>query len=284
MVRLKGGPWWPVAGGERVRSQPLSRPTVADPPGVRVYKYYDLIMAAFVAVLLISNVTVVKVMSLGPLRLGPLTLGPWATDGATLLFPLSYIFGDVLTEVYGYARSRRVIWAGLAAVAIAALVYTIVGVLPPAAEWANQGAYQDVLGQVPRFAVAGLIAFWAGEFCNSFILARLKILTGGRRLWMRTLGSTIVGQAVDTGLFVLLGFGGTLPPGLIWDIFTFGFLFKVAYETLATPITYAVVGFLKRTEQEDYYDVGTDFNPFHLTLPALQLRAGAEPPQGGESA
>ncbi len=259
-----------------MQSPSLSRPTLDGAPGVRVYKYYDLIMAAFVAVLLISNVTVVKVMSLGPLRLGPLTLGPWATDGATLLFPLSYIFGDILTEVYGYARSRRVIWAGFAAVALGSLVYTIVGVLPPAAEWPNQGAYQDVLGQVPRFAVAGLVAFGAGEFCNSFVLARLKILTEGRFLWVRTIGSTIVGEAVDTGIFVFLGFVGTIPPSLMWDIFTFGFIFKVAYETLATPLTYAVVGFLKRAEQEDYYDVGTDFNPFHLTVPALR-RAGEEP-------
>ncbi len=244
----------------------------------RPYKYFDFIMAAFVAVLLISNVVVVKVMRLGPLTLGPLTLGPWATDGATFLFPVSYIFGDILTEVYGYARSRRVIWAGFGAVAAAALVYTAVGAMPPAADWPHQEAYQSILGQVPRFAVAGLVAFWAGEFCNSFALARLKILTRGRRLWARTIGSTVVGQAVDTALFVTLGFGGTLPPGLIWDIFAFGFLFKVGYEALATPITYAIVGFLKRAEGEDYYDVGTDFNPFRLTLPAPDRGANAGAP------
>ncbi len=162
--------------------------------GGRSYKYFDFIMAAFVAVLLISNIVVVKVMRLGPFRLGPLTLGPWATDGATFLFPISYIFGDILTEVYGYARSRRVIWAGFVAIAAGALIYTAVGaMMPPEADWPYQEAYRSILGQVPRFAVAGLVAFWAGEFCNSFALARLKILTRGRWLWGRTLGSTVVG-------------------------------------------------------------------------------------------
>lgn len=233
---------------------------------VRPYRYFDLIMVAFVAVLLISNIIVVKVWQLGPIRLGPLTLGPWITDGATFLFPISYIFGDILTEVYGYARSRRVIWAGFAAIAAASAIYTVVGLLPPAADWPYQEAYATILGQVPRFAVAGLIAFWAGEFCNSFALARLKILTRGRRLWVRTIGSTIVGQAVDTSIFALIGFWGTVPPGGIWDLIRFGFVFKVGYEALATPLTYAVVAFLKRAEQEDYYDVGTDFNPFRLSV------------------
>ncbi len=232
----------------------------------RQYKYFDLIMVAFVVVLLLSNVVVVKVMRLGPFTLGPLTLGPWLTDGATFLFPVSYIFGDILTEVYGYARSRRAIWAGFAAVAFASALYTAVGWMPPADDWDGQEAYLRILGQVPRFAVAGLVAFWAGEFCNSFVLARLKILTRGRRLWTRTLGSTVVGQAVDTTIFVLIGFWGTLPPGAIWDLIRFGFVFKVAYETLATPVTYAIVNGLKRAEREDYFDIGTDFNPFKLTI------------------
>jgi queuosine precursor transporter len=259
----------------------IARPTLAGNTDGRVYKYFDLIMAAFVAVLLMSSVTVVKVMKLGPFHLGPLTVGPWATDGATLFFPLSYIFGDVLTEVYGYARSRRVIWVGFAAIAIAAIIYTIVGKLPPAPDWPNQQAYQDILGQVPRFTVAGLIAFWAGEFCNSFALARLKILTKGRQLWMRTIGSTIVGEAVDTGIFVFLGFVGTIPASLMWDIFTFGFIFKVSYETLATPLTYLVVNFLKRAENEDFYDVGTDFNPFHLAVPGTRPQSGSDPQHDG---
>ena len=234
--------------------------------GMRPYRYFDLIMVAFVAVLLISNIIVVKVWQLGPFRLGPLTLGPWITDGATFLFPISYIFGDILTEVYGYARSRRVIWAGFVAIGAAAAIYSAVGVLPAAADWPYQEAYTTILGQVPRFAVAGLIAFWAGEFCNSFALARLKILTNGRRLWVRTIGSTIVGQAVDTTIFATIGFWGILPPGGIWDLIRFGFVFKVGYEALATPVTYAVVAFLKRAEQEDYYDIGTDFNPFRLAV------------------
>ena len=235
--------------------------------GRRSYKYFDFIMAAFVAVLLISNVVVVKVMRLGPFRLGPLTLGPWITDGATFLFPVSYIFGDILTEVYGYARSRRVIWAGFAAIALASLVYTLVGRMPPADDWPYQEAFTTILGQVPRFAVAGLIAFWAGEFCNSFVLARLKVLTNGRWLWTRTLGSTVVGQAVDTTIFVTIGFWGVLPPRGIVDLILFGFVFKVSYETVATPVTYAIVTWLKRAEHEDYYDVDTDFNPFHLQVP-----------------
>ena len=233
--------------------------------GRRSYKYFDFIMAAFVAVLLISNVVVVKVMRLGPFQVGPLTLGPWITDGATFLFPVTYIFGDILTEVYGYARSRRVIWAGFVAVALASLTYTLVGWMPPSDNWRPyQEAYTAILGQVPRFAVAGLIAFWAGEFCNSFVLARLKVLTNGRWLWTRTLGSTVVGQAVDTTIFVLIGFWGTLPPRAVFDLILFGFVFKVGYETLATPLTYAVVDFLKRRECLDVFDRAVSFNPLAL--------------------
>ena len=244
--------------------------------GRRSYKYFDFIMAAFVAVLLISNVVVVKVMRLGPFQVGPLTLGPWITDGATFLFPVTYIFGDILTEVYGYARSRRVIWAGFVAVALASLTYTLVGWMPPSDNRRPyQEAYTAILGQVPRFAVAGLIAFWAGEFCNSFVLARLKVLTNGRWLWTRTLGSTVVGQAVDTTIFVLIGFWGTLPPRAVFDLIVFGFVFKVTYETLATPVTYAIVTWLKRAEHEDYFDVDTDFNPFHLQVPERATQRGA---------
>jgi uncharacterized integral membrane protein (TIGR00697 family) len=243
--------------------------------GRRADKYFDFIMAAFVAVLLISNVVVVKVMRLGPFQVGPVTLGPWITDGATFLFPVTYIFGDILTEVYGYARSRRVIWTGFAAVALAALTYTLVGRMPPSDDWEPyQAAYTAILGQVPRFAVAGLIGFWVGEFCNSFVLARLKVLTNGRWLWTRTLGSTVVGQAVDTTIFVLIGFWGTLPPRAVFDLIVFGFVFKVTYETLATPVTYAIVTWLKRAEHEDYFDVDTDFNPFHLQMPERTARPG----------
>ena len=242
--------------------------------GRRSYRYFDFIMAAFVAVLLISNVVVVKVMRLGPFALGPVTLGPWITDGATFLFPVTYIFGDILTEVYGYARSRRVIWAGFAAVALASLTFTVVEWMPPADDWTGQEAYTTILGRVPRLAIAGLVAFWAGEFCNSFVLARLKVLTSGRWLWTRTLGSTVVGQAVDTTIFVLIGFWGILPPSAVWELILFGFVFKVSYETLATPVTYAIVNWLKRAEREDYFDVDTDFNPFHLQAPERTVRPG----------
>ncbi len=248
-----------------MEAHPLQR----DQPRPLAYKYFDLIMAAFVTVLLISNITVVKVMQLGPFTLGPVMLGPWLTDGATFLFPLSYIFGDILTEVYGYARSRRAIWAGFAAVAVASLAYTVVGWMPPAADWPWQEAYTTILGQVPRFAIAGLIAYWAGEFCNSFVLARLKILTRGRYLWSRTIGSTVVGQVVDTTIFVFIGFWGVLPLTGLWDLIQFGVVFKVLYEALMTPLTYAIVTVLKRAEQEDVFDVATDFNPFrlHVTEP-----------------
>ena len=246
-------------------------------PPARAYRYFDFIMAAFVAVLLISNVVVVKVMRLGPFTLGPVTLGPWITDGATFIFPVSYIFGDILTEVYGYAHSRRAIWAGFVAVAFASVVYTTVGWMPPAEDWPYQEAYTTILGQVPRFAIAGLIAFWAGEFCNSFVLARLKVLTRGRWLWTRTLGSTVVGQAVDTTIFVTIGFWGVLPGSGIVGLILFGFVFKVTYETLATPFTYAIVTWLKRAEHEDYFDVATDFNPFVLgsTRPTSRPRVPA---------
>jgi queuosine precursor transporter len=229
----------------------------------RGYKYFDLVMVAFVVVLLLSNTVAVKVMRLGPFSIGPVTLGPWATDGATLLFPISYIFGDVLTEVYGYARSRRVIWAGFAANAFMAGLYAFVGWMPPAADWSGQDAYMAILGQTPRIVLASLVAFWAGEFCNSYVLARLKILTRGRWLWTRTLGSTVVGQAIDTTLFVLIAFWGVVD---VWALIRFGFVFKVLYETLATPATYAIVNALKRAEHEDYFDVGTDFNPFAVTV------------------
>lgn len=249
-----------------------------DRRGAPAYRYFDLIMAAFVAVLLISNTVVVKVMRLGPFHLGPVTLGPWITDGATFLFPVTYIFGDILTEVYGYARSRRVIWAGFGALALASLVYTLVGWMPAADDWTGQEAYRAILGQVPRFAFAGLVAFWVGEFCNSVVLARLKVATGGRHLWLRTIGSTVAGQAVDTTIFVLIGFWGVLPPSGLRDLILFGTAFKVAYETLATPLTYAIVTSLKRAEHEDYYDVGTDFNPFRLAVSERRRGTRADAP------
>jgi queuosine precursor transporter len=218
------------------------------------YRYLDLITALFVTVLLISNVASTKI-----LRLGPFTF-----DGGTILFPVSYIFGDVLTEVYGYRRSRRVIWIGFGCAALLVLVLSVVGALPPAPGWEYQEAYEAILGATPRIVLGSLIAYFAGEFSNSYVLAKMKVWTAGRWLWTRTIGSTIVGQAVDTALFVTIAFAGTLPWSLFWSVILSNYVFKVGLEAAMTPVTYRVTGFLKRTENEDVYDVETDFNPFKV--------------------
>lgn len=220
----------------------------------RAYRYYDLVMVAFVAVLMISNVASTKI----------LLLGPFTFDGGTILFPLSYIFGDVLTEVYGYGRARRVIWAGFGAAALMAAVFALVGALPPAPDWEHQEAYEAILGLTPRIVVASLVAYWAGSFANAWVMARLKLATRGRLLWMRTIASTLVGEALDTLLFVVIAFAGVLPPALLISVILSNYVFKVGVEALATPATYGVVNGLKRAENEDYYDVDTDFNPFRL--------------------
>lgn len=218
------------------------------------YRYFDLIMALFVAVLLISNVASSKILE----------LGPFTFDGGTILFPISYIFGDILTEVYGYRRSRRVIWVGFGCAGLMAGVFALVGALPPAAGWENQEAYEAILGTTPRIVLGSLIAYFAGEFSNSYTLAKMKIFTRGRWLWTRTIGSTLVGEGVDTILFVTIAFAGTLPWPLFWSIIVSNYIFKVGLEAAMTPITYRLTNFLKRTEQEDVYDVDTDFNPFKI--------------------
>jgi uncharacterized integral membrane protein (TIGR00697 family) len=212
-------------------------------------------MALFVAVVLISNVASTKFVK----------LGPFSFDGGTILFPISYIFGDILTEVYGYRRSRRVIWTGFFCTGLMAAVLAIVGALPPAQGWDNQAAYQAILGQTPRIVLGSLIAYFAGEFSNSYTLAKMKIWTGGRWLWMRTIGSTLVGEGVDTLLFVVVAFAGTMPWALLWSIIISNYVFKVGVEAAMTPVTYRVVSYLKRVEHEDVYDVGTDFNPFKVS-------------------
>jgi queuosine precursor transporter len=216
------------------------------------FRHLDSITALFVAVLLISNVASSKIVALGPLTF----------DGGTILFPLSYIFGDILTEVYGYARSRKVIWLGFIAALIMAATFMAVGALPADPSWPNQEAYQQILGWTPRIVVASLIAYFAGEFSNSFTLARLKLVTNGQRLWLRTISSTLIGQVVDTALFVVIAFAGTGTP--LWILIVSNYLFKCAVEVLFTPITYWITGWLKQQEQEDYYDRGTNFNPFRL--------------------
>ncbi|MBM3190649.1 MAG: queuosine precursor transporter [Chloroflexi bacterium] len=213
-------------------------------------------MAAFVAVLMISNIASTKILVLGPLTF----------DGGTLLFPLSYIFGDVLTEVYGYARSRRVIWAGFAAALLMALVLALVGALPPAEDWRHQEAYEAILGVTPRIVAGSLIAYYAGQFSNSWVLAKMKILTKGRWLWTRTIASTLVGEGIDTLLFVLIAFAGVLPGSLLLAVILSNYVFKCGLEAALTPVTYRVVNTLKWVEQEDYYDYDTDFSPFKVDL------------------
>jgi uncharacterized integral membrane protein (TIGR00697 family) len=220
----------------------------------RTYRWLDLITGAFVAVLLISNVASTKI----------LRLGPFSFDGGTILFPLAYIFGDVLTEVYGYRRSRRVIWTGFISLGLAAAVFAIVDLLPPAAGWELQQSYHAILGQTPRIVLGSLVGYFSGEFSNSYVLARMKILTRGRWLWTRTIGSTLVGEAVDTCLFLAIAFLGVLPLPLLRVVFISNYIFKVGIEVLFTPVTYRVTGVLKRLEAEDYYDYHTDFNPFSV--------------------
>lgn len=220
------------------------------------YKYLAFITALFVTVLLVSNVASSKI----------LILGPFTFDGGTILFPLSYIFGDILTEVYGYARSRRVIWTGFCMILLASAVFIIVGKLPPSPDWGGQGAYEQILGLTPRIVLASIIAYFSGEFSNSFVLAKMKVWMSGKFLWMRTITSTLVGEAFDTMIFVLIAFYGVtgFSNDLLLTIVISNYIFKVGVEVLFTPVTYAVSGFLKKKENEDYYDRNTNFNPFKV--------------------
>jgi len=229
----------------------------AYPPSRRVYKYYDLVMAAFVTVLLCSGIIGVQKRSV---------IGGQPFGTAILFFPLSYLFGDILTEVYGYARSRRVIWAGFGALGFAALMSWVVVKIPPAPDWPHQQAYEVIFGSTPRIVFASLIAFWAGEFTNSFVLAKMKILTKGRHLWTRTIGSTVAGEIVDSMLFYPLAFLGATgwTFALVIQVMVFNYITKVLWEVVLTPLTYRIVNYLKRVEKEDYYDRDTRFNPFTL--------------------
>jgi len=219
------------------------------------FKYFDWFVNAYVAVLIISNIVAPKVVDVGWLKL----------SAAQALFPITYIFGDVFTEVYGYAATRRAIWAGFGAAILMAVISAIVIALPPSADWPHQAAYVTVLGMVPRLVVASLIAYWCGEFANSFVMAKMKVMTQGKHLWMRTIGSTAVGQLVDSVVVMFVAFYGIMSTELIVKLIISGYLFKVAYEALMTPVTYLVVNFLKRAEGVDVFDTATDFNPFHAT-------------------
>ncbi len=218
------------------------------------FRYLDVITGLFVAVLLISNVVGQKIWRLGPLDI----------SAAQMLFPVSYIFGDVLTEVYGYARSRRVIWIGFFANILMAVVGWIAVRLPPSPEWPNQQAFAAVMTFVPRMVAASLIAYWSGEFVNSYVMAKMKLFTNGRWLWSRTIGSTVVGQAVDSALVVGITFAGVMPLRALVRVTLSIYLVKVAYEVIATPATSLVVNWLKRAEGMDVYDRGTNFSPFAI--------------------
>jgi uncharacterized integral membrane protein (TIGR00697 family) len=220
----------------------------------RRYKYLDVLTTMFVVILLVSNLVAQKICM----------IGPFAVTGAVLLFPITYIFGDVFTEVYGFSASRRAIWLGCFGTALLYLLGAAVVALPGAPGWKNQQAFVAVFGFLPRIQIASLIAFWAGDFANSYVMARLKLFTNGKRLWTRTVGSTVVGQAVDTTLVVTLTFAGTYPPLTLGNIILTSYFLKVAYEVLATPITYLVVGRLKASEHADAFDRHENFNPFHF--------------------
>jgi len=236
----------------------------AIPPGAAQrrhgHRYYDLVMAGFVCVLLCSNLV-------GPAKVAEVELpwiGAFAFGAGVLFFPISYVFGDILTEVYGYAKARRVVWAGFAAMAFASFMAWVVVQLPPAAGWPNQAAYETIFGATPRIVLASLIAFWAGEFVNAYVLARMKVWSEGRALWLRMIGSTGVGQGVDSLIFYPVAFYGVWSNELLIAVMFSNYLLKVVWEIIALPVTYRVVAWLKRVENEDHYDRRTDFNPFTL--------------------
>ncbi|CAM3032324.1 putative queuosine precursor transporter [Sphingomonas antarctica] len=235
-------------------AEPITRVDAAE-IGRGGFRYFDFVMAAFVAILLLSNV------------IGAGKVAQWHgfTFGAGILFfPLSYVLGDVLTEVYGYARARRCVWAGFVAVLFMAFMSWVVVTLPPAVSWGNQGAYEAVFGQVPRIVFASVIAFWAGELVNAYVMARMKVWTSGKHLWSRTIGSTVFGQGVDSLIFYPLAFWGAegWTHDLVLTVMVTNWALKVGWEVLLTPATYAVVGWLKRAEGVDVFDEATNFSPF----------------------
>ncbi|MEP6484104.1 MAG: queuosine precursor transporter [Rudaea sp.] len=232
----------------------------APPATVRTYRYYDLILGAFVCVLLCSNL-------IGPAKVAQVDLpviGTFTFGAGVLFFPISYVFGDILTEVYGYARARRVIWSGLTALIFASIMATVVVKLPPSPDWSGQAAYESIFGQTPRIVLASITAFFCGEFANSYTLAKMKVWTNGKALWSRIVGSTIIGEGVDSAVFYPAAFLGVWDTKLVVTVMFSNYLLKVLWEILATPLTYRIVAALKRAENEDYYDRGTHFTPFSL--------------------
>src|SRR5438270_4569063 len=230
----------------------MAHPALSIPQPARQYKYLDILINIFVVVLVVSNLVAPKICQLGPLKV----------SGALLLFPITYIFGDIFTEVYGYAGSRSAIWIGFFASGLMALMAKLIVLMPAAPDWGNQDAYATVFNFVPRVVIASLIAFCAGEFANSYVMAKMKVITDGRYLWTRTVGSTVAGQAVDTTIVVFLTFAGSQSIGTMANMIASGYFAKVIYEVAATPLTYLVVNWLKRSEGVDVFDKGTDFSPF----------------------
>ena len=232
-------------------------PVTACEVGRDGFRYFDFMMAAFVAILLLSNV-------IGAAK--PAQLWGFTFSAGILFFPLSYLLGDVLTEVYGYARARRCVWAGFVAVLFMAFMSWVVVALPPAPGWPGQAAYESVFGQVPRIVLASVAAFWAGEFVNAFVMAKMKIMTRGKYLFTRTWGSTVFGQGVDSLIFYPLAFLGVWDAATVIQVLVTNWALKVGWEILLTPVTYGVVGFLKRREGVDVFDEGTNFNPFRAEV------------------
>jgi uncharacterized integral membrane protein (TIGR00697 family) len=225
------------------------------------FKYYEICLSFFVVVLLISNLVASKLCSFGHVSI----LGfefDIILSGAQILFPITYIFGDIFTEVYGYAGSRRAIWHGFLSVALLTALGMIIVSLPPAPGWNNQAAFESIFGFLPRLVVASLVAYWCGEFANAFVLAKMKVMTGGKYLWMRTITSTVVGQLIDTIIVITIAFWGRIDGQMIRDLIVTGYLVKVGYEAAATPVTYLIVNFLKKAEGIDLFDDSTNFNPF----------------------
>jgi len=244
----------------------ISTPAARDAETIagRHFRYFDFVMATFVTILLLSNV-------LGAGKVAQVVLpgiGPWPFGAGILFFPIGYVLGDILTEVYGYARARRCIWAGTAALLFMAFMSFVVVALPPAPDWTGQAAYEQIFGQVPRIVFASITAFWAGEFVNSYVLAKMKILTQGKHLWTRTIGSTVAGQAVDSLIFYPLAFLGAQgwTTGLVIKVLITQWVLKVSWEVILTPITYMVVNFLKRHEGVDVFDRHTNFTPFRTQV------------------
>jgi uncharacterized integral membrane protein (TIGR00697 family) len=254
---------------------PMIRKLAARDHRLANYRYYDLLVHMFVVTLLVSNLVGSKISAIGPFQLFGYGFS-FKVSGAQLLFPIAYIFGDIFTEVYGYAGSRRAIWIGFGASALLAAMSLFVVWAPPAPDWHNQAAFATVFNVVPRMIAASLVAYWCGEFANSYVLAKMKIWTRGKMLWARTIGSTAVGQAVDSTIVIVLAFAGRESWSTIANLIVSGYIAKVLYEATATPVTYVVVGALKRAEGVDIYDEGTDFNPFTVASdkPASGQAAG----------